>query len=68
MVVVIAKNNESPEKLLKRFKRLVEQEQILIDYKRHEFYEKPSEKKKRRERQRKKKLAKIRKKLQQGGI
>ncbi|MEJ7554133.1 MAG: 30S ribosomal protein S21, partial [Aquificaceae bacterium] len=43
--------NEPFEKVLKRFKRLVEKEGILTEVKRRQFYEKPSEKRKRKERQ-----------------
>ncbi len=65
MAVVIIHGNESPEKVLKRFKRLVDQEQILTEVKRREYYEKPSERKKKRERARRKRIMKALRKQQQ---
>ena len=65
MAVVIVHEGEPPDKALKRFKRLVDQEQILTEFKRREYYEKPSEKKKKRERARRKRILKaIRKQSQ----
>ncbi|BDU50465.1 30S ribosomal protein S21 [Haliovirga abyssi] len=40
------RNNESIDSALKRFRRAVQDEGILRDIKKHEFYEKPSERKK----------------------
>jgi small subunit ribosomal protein S21 len=54
--------NESFEKVLKKFKRIVEKEGILTEVKRRQFYEKPSEKKKRKERAARKRLLKALKK------
>ncbi len=54
--------NESFEKALKRFKRIVEKEGILTEVKRRQFYEKPSEKKKRKERAARKRIIKAIKK------
>jgi len=65
LAVVLVHGNEPPEKILKRFKRLVDQEQILTEVKRREYYEKPSEKKKKRERARRKRILKALKKQQQ---
>ncbi len=65
MVTVIVNEGEPVDKVLKRFKRLVEQEQILTELKRREHYEKPSERKKKRERARRKRILKALKKLQQ---
>ena len=42
MVSVIRQGNESFESMLRRFKRVVQQERILSDIKRHRYYEKPS--------------------------
>jgi len=65
LAVVIVHEGEPLEKVLKRFKRLVDQEQILTEVKRREFYEKPSELKKKRERARRKRILKALKKQQQ---
>lgn len=65
MAVVIVHEGEPLEKVLKRFKRLVDQEQILTEVKRREYYEKPSELKKKRERARRKRILKALKKQQQ---
>ena len=65
MAVVIVHDGEPAEKVLKRFKRLVDQEQILTEVKRREYYEKPSERKKKRERARRKRILKALKKQQQ---
>ncbi len=65
MAVVVVHEGEPPEKVLKRFKRIVDQEQILTEVKRREYYEKPSERKKKRERARRKRILKALKKQQQ---
>lgn len=65
MVTVIVQEGEPIEKVLKRFKAKVEQEQILTELKRREYYEPPSERKKKRERNRRKKILKALKKQQQ---
>ena len=39
---VIASDNESFEGMLKRFNKKVQQEGILVEYRRREFFEKPS--------------------------
>lgn len=39
---VIAGKNESIESLIKRYKKMVEREGIVRDWRKHEFYEKPS--------------------------
>lgn len=62
LAVVIVNENESFEKVLKRFKRIVEKEGILTEVKRRQFYEKPSEKKKRKERSARKRILKALKK------
>lgn len=41
-VTVIARDDESIESLIKRFKKKVNKSEILKDIKRHMFYEKPS--------------------------
>jgi len=64
LAVIIVHEGESPEKVLRRFKKLVDQEQILTEVKRREYYEKPSELKKKRERARRKRILKAIKKQQ----
>ncbi len=44
---VIAKKNESFEKLLRRFKRAVEKDDLINELRKREFYEKPTSKRKR---------------------
>jgi len=44
---VIAKKNESFEKLMRRFKRAVDKDDIINELRRREFYEKPTQKRKR---------------------
>lgn len=45
MAEVIIQDGESLENALKRFKRKVQQEDIIKDIKKHSFYLKPGEKK-----------------------
>jgi len=54
LVAVYLEENEPVEKALKKFRRLVEQEQIITEAKRRMYYEKPSEKRKRKMRAAKK--------------
>ncbi len=44
---VKARSGETPEQLLRRFKKLCEREGLTKDIKRKEFYEKPSERRRR---------------------
>ena len=44
---VIAKKNESFEKLMRRFKRAVEKDDLINELRKREFYEKPTSKRKR---------------------
>ena len=46
---VIAGENENFESVLKRFNKKVQQEAILSEVRRHEYFEKPSIKRKRKE-------------------
>jgi small subunit ribosomal protein S21 len=39
--------NESFDSLLRRFKKAVDKDDVLKDFQKHEFYEKPCEKRKR---------------------
>lgn len=63
IAVVHVEDSEALEKALKRFKRLVEKEGIIREYKKREYYEKPSairnRKKKAMERKIQKKLRKM---------
>lgn len=43
---ITVRNNETIESALKRFRRAVQQDGVLKDARKHEFYEKPSERKK----------------------
>ncbi|MDR0760962.1 MAG: 30S ribosomal protein S21 [Treponema sp.] len=42
MAHIIVDENEILEKAIKRFKRMVEKEGIIREYKKREYYEKPS--------------------------
>jgi small subunit ribosomal protein S21 len=42
MAHIIVDENENLEKAIKRFKRMVEKEGIIREYKKREYYEKPS--------------------------
>ena len=53
----MAGNNESFESLLRRFNRRVQQDGILSETRRREFYEKPSIKRKRKEATKRRKSA-----------
>jgi small subunit ribosomal protein S21 len=57
---VVANSNESFESLLRRFNKRVQQEGILSEIRRREFYEKPSIKRKRKEAAKRRKSARSR--------
>ena len=42
MATIMVEDNENLEKAIKRFKRMVEKEGIIREYKKREYYEKPS--------------------------
>ncbi len=42
MASITVESNENLEKAIKRFKRMVEKEGIIREYKKREYYEKPS--------------------------
>jgi len=42
LAYIVIDDNEPLEKAIKRFKRIVEKEGIIREYKRREYYEKPS--------------------------
>jgi len=56
---VMAGSNESFESLLRRFNRRVQQDGILSETRRREFYEKPSIKRKRKEAAKRRKSARV---------
>lgn len=60
---IVIDDNEALEKAIKRFKRMVEKEGIIREWKKREYFEKPStinnRKKKAMERKQMKKLRKI---------
>lgn len=57
MADVVAQENESFESLLRRFNKRVQQEGVLSELRRREFFEKPSIKRKRKEAAKKRKSA-----------
>lgn len=59
MAEVIAGEQESFEGVLKRFNKKVQQEGVLSEIRRHEFFEKPSLKRKRKEATKRRKSARI---------
>ena len=59
MAEVVVSHNESFESLLKRFNRKVQQDGILAERRRREFYEKPSIKRKRKEAAKRRKSARV---------
>ncbi|SCW32818.1 30S ribosomal protein S21 [Borreliella japonica] len=65
MVTVIVDKNENLEKALKRFKRMIEKEAIIREWKRREYYEKPSTIRVKKEKAFKRKQAKKVRKLKQ---
>ncbi len=63
MVTVTVDKNENLEKALKRFKRMIEKEAIIREWKRREYYEKPSTIRVKKEKAFKRKQAKKSKKI-----
>ena len=57
MAQVVAGENESFESLLRRFNKRVQQDAILSEVRRREYYEKPSVKRKRKEAAKRRKTA-----------
>ncbi len=55
MAEVVVKENEPFDQALKRFKRKFQQSGILAEIKKHEYYEKPSERRKKKARAARKK-------------
>lgn len=50
MIRTVVYDGERIESAIKRFRKVCEREGLMKDMKRHEFYEKPSEKNKRKRR------------------
>lgn len=65
MTTAYRREGEPFEGLLKRFKKQVQMEKILSDYKRHRFYEKPSQVRKRKAAKKLSKSRKTTRKMQQ---
>ena len=60
MIKVKARNNESVQQMLRRFKKLCEKEGLTKDVKRNSYYEKPSERRRRQKRQSVSRIARMR--------
>lgn len=58
MATILLDDNEPLEKGLKRFKRMIEKESIIREWRRREYYEKPSTIRTRKEKALKRKQAK----------
>jgi len=67
MAQITVDDSENLEKAIKRFKRMVDKEGIVREYKKREYYEKPSTIKNRLNKTLKRKLMKKTRKNQQGG-
>ena len=67
MARIMVDDNENLEKAIKRFKRMVDKEGIVREYKKREYFEKPSTIKNRDNKTLKRKLMKKTRKNQQGG-
>jgi small subunit ribosomal protein S21 len=61
---VVAKDNESFDYLLKRFKKKCEKAAILSEIKKRQAYEKPSERKKRESNTARRKMLKLQRRMQ----
>ncbi len=59
MINVKVRDNESFEKALKRFTKACEKSGLMAEIKKHQHYEKPSERKKRKDNQARRKMRKI---------
>ena len=64
MAKVTVRNNENPEKALRRFKRKIEREGIMKDIKKKRYYRKPSVKKKEKSKAAEKRRRKLEKRRQ----
>lgn len=64
IAVIYVNDDEMLEKALKRFKRMVEKEGIIREWKKREYFEKPSTIRNRKEKAMKRKLQKKLRKIQ----
>ena len=67
MAHILVDDSENLEKAIKRFKRLVEKEGIIREYKKREYYEKPSTIKNRKNKTLQRKLMKKNRKSASAG-
>jgi len=56
---VTARKGESIDQMIRRFRKRCEREGLVREYKRHQYYEKPSEKERREDRKSKSRQRKI---------
>ena len=68
MAFVLVKENESLENALRRFRRKVQREGIMRDYKKSSFYLKPGDKKRMKEHRARKRIRRYLKKRQEREI
>jgi len=68
LAFVLVKENESLENALRRFRRKVQQEGIMRDYKKSSFYLKPGDKKRMKEHRARKRIRRYLKKRQEREI
>ena len=66
MARIVVDDSENLEKAIKRFKRMVEKEGIIREWKKREFYEKPSTILNRKKKALRRKLMKKNRKLKDG--
>ena len=64
MAKVTVRNNESPERAMKRFKRKIEREGIMKDIKKKKYYRKPSVRKKEKQKAAEKRRRKLERRRQ----
>jgi len=60
--------SESIDSALKRFNKRVQADGVLTDARRHEYYEKPSERRKKKEAARKRKMRKAERRAEQRAV
>lgn len=65
---VIAKKNESFERLMNRFKRAVEKDDVINELRKREFYEKPTSQRKREKAAARKRWERKQAEMDVGGI
>jgi small subunit ribosomal protein S21 len=67
MAHIVVDDSENLEKAIKRFKRMVEKEGIIREYKKREYYEKPSTIKNRKNKSFRRKLMKKTRRVREPG-